>query len=136
MSHILLLGDNQPLLEGLAQTFASLGLTPVVADSIGEGRELMDLEPPLVILADRTLATGTEPLNIRLAPGGALVLYRSASSQPATPLTYTVQRTVMADLALPLERNRLVTLVQHVEQRARVTGRAADAALQPVLRDD
>jgi hypothetical protein len=32
----------------------------------------------------------------------------------------------MADLALPLERNRLVALVQHVGERARLTGRGPD----------
>jgi hypothetical protein len=38
-------------------------------------------------------------------------------------LSPTVQRAVLADLTLPLERNRLVALVQHVGQRAQATGR-------------
>jgi hypothetical protein len=38
----------------------------------------------------------------------------------------TLQRAVLADLALPLERNRLIALVQHVGERAKTTGRGFD----------
>jgi len=38
-------------------------------------------------------------------------------------LAPALQRALLADLALPLERNRLLALVQHVEERARATGR-------------
>jgi hypothetical protein len=42
---------------------------------------------------------------------------------PLVTLSPTVQRVVLADLTLPLERNRLMALVQHVEDRAKTTGR-------------
>jgi hypothetical protein len=123
MTQILLIGTDLPLLEGLAQTFASLGFTPIVAQSISEGREIATVTPPLVALIGRALVmTGTDALSVPLAPGGALMLYRSATGSSG-PLAHAVQRNVLADLTLPLERNRLVALVQRVDERARATGR-------------
>jgi len=66
-----------------------------------------------------------EALNIPLAPGGALVLYR-AGITGAGALSPTLQRVVLADLALPLERKRLLAIVQHVGERAKTTGRGFD----------
>ena len=125
MTQILLVGTELPLLEGLAQSFASLGFKPVVAQSLGEARELATQHPPLVAVVSRALAGAStgDTLSIPLAAGGALVLYRSVGS-PLVTFSASVQRAVLADLALPLERNRLVALVQHVEQRARAAGRA------------
>jgi CheY-like chemotaxis protein len=37
-----------------------------------------------------------------------------------------LQRLVLADLDLPLERHRLLALVQRVDERARATGRRVD----------
>ena len=124
MTQILLAGSELPLLEGLAQSFATLGFKPVVAQSLGEARDLAVHNPPLVAVVSRTLAatSGAEVLSIPLAPGGALMLYRSVGS-PLVTFSPSLQRAVMADLALPLERNRLMALVQHVAQRALATGR-------------
>jgi hypothetical protein len=113
------------LLEGLAQSFASLGFTPVVAQTLADARFMAAQHPPLVAVVSRTLAAASsaETLTIPLAPGGALVLYRAVGSTLVT-FSASVQRAVLADLTLPLERNRLMALVQYVEQRARVTGRS------------
>jgi DNA-binding NtrC family response regulator len=130
MTHILLIGTDLPLLEGLAQTFASLGFIPLVAQSVNEGRDLAAQHPPLVVLLSRSLTTtGAEALTIPLAGGGARLLYHSAGGSTAA-LSYAVHRSVLADLTLPLERNRLVALVQHVEERARATGRSDDPSRQ------
>jgi len=125
MTHILLIGTELPLLEGLAQSFASLGYQPTVASSIAEGRELAAANLPLVTVVSRTLAANApaETLSIPLAPGGARMLYRSVGS-PLVTFSGSVLRAILADLTLPLERNRLIALVQHVDQRARATGRA------------
>jgi DNA-binding NtrC family response regulator len=126
MTHILLIGTDLPLLEGLAQTFASLGFNPLVAQSINEGRELAAQHLPLVVLLSRSLTTtGAEALTIPLAGGGARLLYHSAGGSAAA-FSVTVHRSVLADLTLPLERNRLITLVQRVDERARATGRSDD----------
>src|SRR5581483_11325083 len=105
-----LVGTDLPLLEGLAQSFAGLGFSPTVVQSLTEARDVAAHNPPLVALV-----------------GGALVLYRSVGSMLVT-FSASVQRAVLADLTLPLERNRLVALVQHVEQRAKAAGRSASAA--------
>jgi DNA-binding NtrC family response regulator len=125
MTQILLIGSELPLLEGLAQTFASMGFKPSVASTLAEGRELATSQAPLVAIVSREVASqaSSETLGIPLARGGALVLYRSAGT-PLVTFSASLQRAVLADLALPLERNRLVALVQHVDQRAKITGRS------------
>ena len=124
MTQILLVGTELPLLEGLAQSFAAQGFAPVVAQSLHDAREAAANDPPLIVVVSRALAAAAsaETLSIPLAPGGAFVLYRSVTTALVT-LPASVQRAVLADLSLPLERNRLMALVQHVEERARVTGR-------------
>jgi DNA-binding NtrC family response regulator len=124
MAQILLVGTDIPLLEGLSQSLGALGHTPTVAQSIHEARELAAQTPPIVAVVSRALAAeaGSEMAGIPLIPGGALVLYRSATDS-VVPLPPTLQRAVLADLTLPLERNRLVALVAHVQERAKATGR-------------
>jgi hypothetical protein len=125
MTQILLVGTELPLLEGLAQSFAAQGFAPTVVQSLHEARESAATPPPLIVVASRALAAvaSAEMLSIPLAPGGALVLYRSVTT-PLVTLSASVQRAVLADLSLPLERNRLMALVQHVEDRVRATGRS------------
>lgn len=125
MATMLLLGLDAPLLEGLAQMLAAVGQRAAIATSIPEAAELAAVEPPLLVLVDRSLALASpDALRLPLAPGGARLLYRMGD-QPASPLPAALQRSVLADLALPLERHRLVALVQHVTGRAAVTGRGA-----------
>jgi len=123
MTTVMLVGGDLALLEGLAQALAALGHAPQVARTLGEAREL-SIEPPLVLVVDRLLASmsGAELLAAPLAAGGARLLYRSASS-PLAPLLPSLQRAVLADLTLPLERHRLAALVQSVGERARLSGR-------------
>jgi DNA-binding NtrC family response regulator len=124
MSELLFVGADAALLEGLSQSIAALGCTPVVALTLQDAREQALLDPPLVLLADRALVVGSgaDVLAIPLAAGGALVLY--AGQHAAAPmLPPALQRAVLAELVLPLERHRLAALVQHVEARARATGR-------------
>jgi DNA-binding NtrC family response regulator len=127
MTQILLVGTELPLLEGLAQSFAAQGFAPVVAQSLQDAREAAAHDPPLIVVVSRALAAtaSAETLSIPLAPGGAFVLYRSVTTALVT-LPASVQRAVLADLSLPLERNRLMALVHHVDERVRVTGRGVD----------
>jgi DNA-binding NtrC family response regulator len=124
MTQILLVGPDAPLLEGLAQSLAALGHTPLVAMTLHDARELASHNPPLVAVVGRALAaeSSSEVLGMPLAPGGALVLYHTVSGAMET-LPPALHRTVLADLTLPLERNRLVALVAHVQDRALATGR-------------
>jgi CheY-like chemotaxis protein len=127
MTQILLVGTETPLLEGLAQSFAALGLTTTVVSSLHEARETAAQQAPLIAIVSQALASEStgETLNVPLAPGGALVLYRAGVTGTSS-LSPTLQRAVLADLTLPLERNRLIALVQHVGERAKTTGRGFD----------
>ena len=123
--NVLLVGEDAALLEGLAQSFAALGYVPRVVLSLHEAREGAVADPPLLAVIDGHLAaeSGADALAVPLSPGGALVLYHSsADERPLIPPT--LQRAVMADLALPLERNRLIALAQRVSDRVRATGRS------------
>lgn len=119
-----LVGVDVALLEGLAQSFAALGYAPQVFETLHEARETGSEDPPLLAVVDRALASesSAEVLGIPLAPGGALVLYHVTVDSTA-PIAPALQRSVMADLTLPLERNRLMALAQHVSERVRATGR-------------
>jgi DNA-binding NtrC family response regulator len=125
VTHILLVGDDETLLEGLAQSLSAVGNRPIVAGSLADARELAMQHPPLVAVVDGELAatSASEVLAVPLAPGGALVLYRGmgVGRRPLSPMLHCA---VLADLMLPLERNRLVALIQHVHRRVQLTGRS------------
>ena len=110
-ARVLLVGEDGALLEGLAQSFAALGYTPQVASTLHDARAITDTNAPLLAVVDRELAStsGAETLAIRLAPGGAIVLFHSAAEARPT-ISLALQRAVMADLTLPLERARLMAL--------------------------
>jgi DNA-binding NtrC family response regulator len=124
MPPILLVGTDVSLLEGLAQSLSAQGHVTRVAASFPEARELATIQPPLIAVVERAMAaeSAREVLGLRLAAGGAVVLYRSGSGQ-VTAVPHVLQRHVLADLALPLERNRLSALVQSVRDRATAAGR-------------
>lgn len=126
MTYVLLVGGDVALLEGLSQSLATLGHTPRVARDLAEARQVAAVNAPLVLVADRALASssGAELLGTPLAAGGARILYR-LGSVPMSPLLPALQRAVLADLTLPLERHRLAALVQSVAERARLAGRSS-----------
>jgi DNA-binding NtrC family response regulator len=121
---ILLVGSDAALLEGLVQTLAARGYATAVVSNLQDAQECAASAVPLVAVIDRDLAAEAPGmvLGIPVVRGGALVAFHHRPEQ-AGMLAPPVQRALLADLALPLERNRLLALVQHVEERARVTGR-------------
>lgn len=123
--NVLLVGEDAALLEGLAQSFAALGYTPRVALSLHDAREAAVSNPPLLAIMNGQVAaeSSADALAVQLSPGGALVLYHNAADERA-PIPPTLQRAVMADLTLPLERNRLIALAQRLSERLRATGRS------------
>jgi hypothetical protein len=100
-----------------------VGHEPRIASTLSEAMEAAAHAPPLVAVIDRSLLVPVgEALRVPLARGGAIVVYRmDAVEMP--PLPVTLQRIALADLQLPLERHRLVALLQNLDSRARSTGR-------------
>lgn len=123
MATILLLGTDDALLEGVAQLLAGSGHATSRARTLGEGRSLAALEPPLAVLVETEMALA-DPHGIPapMARGGAVLLYRT-DERAATIIPPSLQRLVLADLTLPLERHRLLTLIRFMADRAFVTGR-------------
>jgi DNA-binding NtrC family response regulator len=121
---VLLVGGDSALLEGLAQSFAASGYLPQVTTTLHDAREIAAASAPLLAIVEAELAAeaNADALAIPLAPGGALVLYHGNADERLA-ISPTLQRSVLADLTLPLERNRLMALAQHVHDRVRATGR-------------
>ena len=127
MAIVFLIGSEDALLEGIAQTLAAAGHVPRVLHGVADAHARARDEVPLVVVVERGIAASdAAALRLPLAVGGATFLYHSGGeSTPRGPLSLAVQRLVMAELALPLERHRLLALIQRVDERARVTGRGA-----------
>lgn len=135
MAPIVLIGSDASLLEGIAQTLGHAGHRSRIAASPAEAAQRPGEEPPLVLIVERALAvadreTRAELLRLALAPGGAVLLYRPGGRPgdaedvaDESPLPAPLRRATLAELTLPLERHRLVALVQSVEERAQRTGR-------------
>lgn len=122
MTMILLAGHDEPLLEGLAQTLAAAGHRSRLARSAADAVTLARTEAPQVVLLDRAwVADLPELRTLRLRRGGAFIVYGSVG--PARePLPPAMQRLTLAEVALPLERQRVVALVDCVMARARAVG--------------
>ena len=126
MASILLLGGDEALLEGLAQMLAHAGHVPHTAHSVHDAIEVAATSRPLVAVVERNLALANpEVARLPLESGGSFLMYHSGEvTRPA--LAAGLQRLVLAELDLPLERNRLLALVQRIDERTRATGRRAD----------
>lgn len=122
MATILLAGEDAALLEGLAQLFATLGHNSTVVGTLPEARDASRRLAPLVSVIDRTLLGNEHALGLTAAAGGATLLFGHGATAPRL-LSAQVRRAVLADLTLPLERNRLVALVQRIVDRAETVGR-------------
>ena len=122
MATTLLLGSDDGLLEGMAQAFAADGHRAVVARSVDEAVSLAVSHSPLVAVVEHSMAADPGFARLRLPAGAALVVYR-ANDEVTRPLPGPIQRATLAELILPWERLRLITLVRRVEERARASGR-------------
>jgi hypothetical protein len=120
----LVIGADDSVLEGIVQALASGGHRSHEVRSLEEAAAALVELRPLVTLVERECAGDPEFLRLRLPAGGALVLYRH-HDQPTPPVPPSVQRMTLADVVLPLERQRLVALVQRLTERAVAAGRVS-----------
>lgn len=128
---LLVIGTDDALLEGLAQALATIGRRVVTCQSLDEAAQIARDEPPLLLLVERALLAAPSDGALSQVPvrnGGALVTYRAAGAAVMSlSLPPALLRLQMADLELPLERNRLLALAEHLSTRARHAGRSGRA---------
>lgn len=119
MAFVVLIGTQHELLSGVVTSLEDAGFVVRSTDSIAEARELISASLPIAVVMDRGLAIadGSVPV-LPLLPGGALFLYHTADDAVA-PVPPVLARSAMAELTLPLERNRLIALLQRVRERHR-----------------
>src|SRR5688500_9761890 len=103
MAIVFLIGSDDPLLEGIAQTLAASGHQPRICHTIAEALEMARSGPPLAAVVERGLAV-RDPASLRMPvqPGGATLVFRSGGdTTPWEPLPRPGHRLVMAELRLP-----------------------------------
>ena len=124
MAKVILVGADLALLEGLAQTLVGFGHSVSFATTVGEGASLLNGDlPALAVVSSEALQEAGMGATFPLSPGGALIVYGSShGDRPYLPPK--LQRATLAHLVLPLERQRLLALVQSFDSRSRTTGRS------------
>ena len=120
---VLIVGGDAALREGVLQSLRATGVSGEGCEDLLSARERAVEEPPLALVVDAKLSTAQQGAGgIPLLPGVAVILFREDVSA-ARPTQQLFGRSLVAELSLPLERVRLMTLLQRIVARARVTGR-------------
>lgn len=126
MAKILLVGSDAALLEGLSQTLGGYGHGVCIASSISDATDACrDGLPNIAVVSNDALAEPGSGASLPLSTSGALVVYTTQPTDRPT-LPTRLQRATLGHVVLPLERQRLIALIQHFEIRARTTGRGRD----------
>ena len=124
MAKVILVGVDVALLEGLAQTLLGFGHDVLFAATVGEvAGALNEDAPAIAVVSSESLEDEGLGTTLPITPGGAIIVYgKSHLEKPF--LVPQVQRLTLAYLVLPLERKRLIALVQSFDSRSRTTGRS------------
>ena len=124
MAQVILVGADTALLEGLAQTLLGLDHKVLFATTVVEAGVLAnDNMPALTVVSSAALEDAGFGATLPLSLGSAMIVYGSSHDErPFLPPR--LQRATLAHLVLPLERHRLVALIQSFESRSRMTGRS------------
>jgi DNA-binding NtrC family response regulator len=132
---ILVVGPDAAVLEGLSQTLVGAGHHVHLAGDISEAiLGLGDSRPMVAVIDSDELMRGGLGLRGSLAAGGAIIAFHCDEAD-AIRLPFELRRATLAELQLPLERQRLLALVKFVDSRARTARKdPQDDALDPELR--
>jgi hypothetical protein len=124
VAKVILVGADVALLEGLAQTLLGFGHEVLFSATIGETAGAWNEDwPALAVVSSDSLENEELGMTLPITPGGALIVYgKSHAEKPFLPTR--LQRATLAYLVLPLERQRLMALVQSFDIRSRTTGRS------------
>lgn len=131
MAMILIVGSDAALIEGTAHVLTAAGHQLFFARSLADALDTVGEVRPKVVLVERSAIDEIRmTLRIPVAEGGAFVVFHG-EDMIAAPLPHRVQRAALAELALPLEKDRLLALVHYVETRAQAPG--GDSQDEPKL---
>jgi len=124
VAKVILVGADVALLEGLAQTLVGFGHEVLFAAAIGEVAGALNEDvPAIAVVSSEALEDEELGTTLPITPGGAIIVYgKSYADKPF--LQPKLQRSTLAYLVLPLERQRLLALVQSFDARSRTTGRS------------
>ena len=125
MANVILVGSDVALLEGLAQTLLGFGHEVLFAATVGEVAGALNEDmPAIAVVSAEALEDEGLGATLPIAPGGAIIVYgKSTAEKPFLPPK--LQRSTLAYLVLPLERHRLMALVQSFAIRTRIRGHSA-----------
>lgn len=123
MALLLIVGTDAALIEGMSQTLTGAGHEVMFARGLAEAIEAAGDLRPLVLLVERSAIDEIRStLRVPQAEGGAILVFHPEDTV-SSPLPHRLQRATLAELELPLERQRLLALVSYVEKRAFTVGR-------------
>lgn len=123
MALLLIVGTDNALIEGMSQTLTGAGHEVMFSRSLAEATESVGDLRPLVLLVERSAIDEIRStLRVPQAEGGAILVFHPEDTvSPSLP--HRLQRATLAELELPLERQRLLALIRYVEKRAHTVGR-------------
>jgi DNA-binding NtrC family response regulator len=131
---VLIVGGEAAVQEGVLQAVRAAGMRAEAFADAEAARDAASGDPPMAVVVHLDVARRAESAKqIPLRPGGAVILFRDGESAGASA-GQAFGRTVVAELSLPLERARLVALLNRLVERARITGRdrrPPDAPMSP-----
>jgi len=120
---IVVVGPDAALLEGVSQTLVAAGHRAVVASDVTEAIDSLGGERPLMVVIDcASLVTSGVAFRSSLAHGGAVIAFHCDDVE-SERLPFEIKRAALAELRLPLERQRLLALARSVEARAHAAGK-------------
>ncbi|HUF30662.1 MAG TPA: hypothetical protein VMM77_08330 [Gemmatimonadaceae bacterium] len=129
---VLMVGGDAALREVVLQLLRTTGLSGAGCEDVSCAREMAAVAPPLALVMDVKLSPVQEGAGcIPILPGGSVILFREGVSA-ARATQQVFGRALVAELSLPLERARLMTLLQRIVARARITGRDRRAPESPL----
>ena len=124
MCKVILVGDDIALLEGLAQTLVGCGHDVTFAATTSEAAAIMaGAEAAIVVVSTEAVEDAGHGAALPLSANSALIVYGKSHGEHLF-LPPKLQRATLAHLVLPLERQRLLALVQSFDSRSRTTGRS------------
>ena len=122
MAHVVLVGADSALLEGIAQTLVGSGHQVSFAGTVSE-ISLAGDAPGLIVVSTEALDNAGHATSLLLSTGSALIVYGPSYAERPF-LSPSMQRSTLAYLVLPLERHRLVALAHSFDNRSRHIGSA------------